>query len=257
MTKIPAITGWKWVKEGFAIFRKQPAQFMMLFTGYMMIMFLLGLVPIVGQMMPLVFAPAFSMIFMIACDQVERGERIQPFVLRAHLGSPQFRRLLPLGLLYLLAGGLAIGASSLFDGGFFLKTMLGQVEATPEAVRQSGMMATLMIAGLFYLPAAMAFWYAAPLIVWRGMPIFKAIFYSFFAVFHAGRAFLVYAASWIVLGVLVPAFLSIILALIIGRGPLVMIFMFIMSIVLTVVMYCSFYPTYVHVFGRPNAVDPE
>jgi hypothetical protein len=25
-----------------------------------------------------------------------------------------------------------------------------------------------------------------------------------------------------------------------------------LSIVLTVVMYCSFYPTYTHVFGRPD-----
>lgn len=257
MKKIPAMTGWTWVKEGFAIFRKQPAQFTMLFTGYLFVMFLLGIVPIVGQIMPLVFAPTFSMIFMLACNQVERGERVQPFALRAHLGSPPFRKLLLLGGLYLVAGGLAIAASSWVDGGVFLKTMLGQIEATPETVRESNMMLTLIAAGLFYLPAAMAFWFAAPLIVWQGMPIFKAIFFSFFAVFHAGRAFLIYAVSWIAIGVLLPSALSILLALIIGRGPIVMIFMFILSIMLTVVMYCSFYPTYVHVFGQPKATEPE
>lgn len=255
MNNITAATGWMWVKEGFAIFRMQPAQFMMLFIGYLLAMLIIGILPIVGQLVPLWLAPTFSMIFMIASYQVERDGRMQTAELREHLASSPFRKLLLLGLLYLLAGGLAIAASSFVDGGFFLKTMLGQAEATPEAIRQSNMMVSMIAAGLFYLPAAMAFWFAAPLIVWQGMPVFKAIFYSFFAVFHAGRAFLIYAACWIVIGILLPSLLTIVLALLIGRGPAVMIFMFILSILLTVVMYCSFYPTYRDVFGDPHGHD--
>jgi hypothetical protein len=103
----------------------------------------------------------------------------------------------------------------------------------------------------------MAFWFAAPLIVWQKMGLFKAIFYSFFAVYHAGKAFLVYAAAWIVIGILLPSIISVLIAVLIGKGAIVMMLMFIVSILLTVVMYCSFYPTYAHVFGKPTVEEAQ
>jgi len=252
MNKIPALTGWIWMKEGFALFRKHPAQFTMLFLGYLFLMLGIGIIPILGQLVPMLLAPVFSMIFMQACERVDRDQDINlPFLLSG-LRSPAFRNVLKLGVLYLIAAALAIGASSLVDGGMFWKAMSGQVELETGAVQQSGMMTTLFIAAALYLPAAMAFWFAAPLIVWQKMGVFKAIFYSFFAVLHSGRAFLVYAVAWIVLGIMLPSIVSVLIAVLIGRGAIVMMLMFIFSILLTVVMYCSFYPTYVHVFGKPK-----
>ncbi|MGH8808813.1 MAG: BPSS1780 family membrane protein, partial [Noviherbaspirillum sp.] len=104
-----------------------------------------------------------------------------------------------------------------------------------------------------YTPAAMAFWYAAPLIAWQNMSVGKAIFYSFFAVKRSGKAFLVYGLAWVMIGVLMPALLSSLVALIFGKAFAVMFVLLTVSLILTVVMYCSFYPTYTHVFGRPEA----
>lgn len=257
MNKIPALTGWIWIKEGFALFRKHPTQFTMMFTGYLFVMLGIGIIPILGQLMPLLLAPVFSMLFMQAGEKVDRGQDINFSMLLSGLRSPAFRNVLKLGVLYLVAAVLVIGASSLVDGGMFWKAMSGQAELEPGAVQQSGMLMTMLIAALLYLPAAMAFWYAAPLIVWQKMGVFKAIFYSFFAVFHSGRAFLVYGAAWIVLGIMLPSIVSVLIAVLIGRGAIVMILMFTFSIVLTVIMYCSFYSTYVHVFGKPKVEEAE
>jgi hypothetical protein len=46
---------------------------------------------------------------------------------------------------------------------------------------------------LIHAPFAMTFWHAALLATWQKIGLFKAIFYSFFAVHRYGRAFLPHA----------------------------------------------------------------
>src|SRR5438876_9355872 len=103
MEKLPANTGWTWVKEGFALFRKQPAELSTLFISYIFLMLALGIIPVVGQILPLVLVPVFSMAFMQACVQIEQGKRIYPSLLLTGFRSPAFPNLLKLGGLYLLA----------------------------------------------------------------------------------------------------------------------------------------------------------
>ena len=67
MEKLPAKTGWIWIKEGFALFRKQPAEISTLFLAYMFAMLLLNVVPLLGRILPLVLVPVFAMSFMQAC----------------------------------------------------------------------------------------------------------------------------------------------------------------------------------------------
>ena len=81
MEKLPANTGWIWVKEGFALFRKQPAELSTLFISYMFLMLGVGIIPVIGQILPLVLVPVFSMAFMQACVQIEQGKRIYPNLL--------------------------------------------------------------------------------------------------------------------------------------------------------------------------------
>jgi hypothetical protein len=114
----------------------------------------------------------------------------------------------------------------------------------------------MLVSGLLYVPAAMAFWYAAPLIAWQDMGIVKALFYSFHAVRRAGRAFLLYGLGWGLLGVVFPLLLSTVLGWITGSPTLMVVVLLPLSMVLTVVMYCSFYPSYTTVFGQaPDAAQ--
>ncbi|HEX2530383.1 MAG TPA: BPSS1780 family membrane protein [Burkholderiaceae bacterium] len=251
MEKLPAHIGWLWVKEGFALFRKQPAELSTLFLSYMLLMFVLGFIPLLGGILPLLLVPVFSMTFMQACADVERGKRAYPNLLLTGFRSPAFRTLLLLGVLYLLAAVIAVAASALIDGGLLWNILNGKVAMDAQTVQGPNITVAMLFSAVIYLPAAMAFWYAAPLVAWQNMSLGKAIFYSFFAVRKAGKAFLVYGLAWAVIGILLPVFVSSIISLLIGIPMIAIAILLPLSIVLTVVMYCSFYPTYTHVFGKP------
>jgi hypothetical protein len=105
---------------------------------------------------------------------------------------------------------------------------------------------------LIYVPFAMAFWHAAPLATWQKMGLSKEVFYSFFAVRRFGKAFLAYALGWIVVGIAVHAIISALLGLILGKTIVAIMLLMPLSVILTIVMYCSFYPTYLGVFERPE-----
>ncbi|NEX64271.1 BPSS1780 family membrane protein [Noviherbaspirillum galbum] len=252
MQKLPASVGWLWVKEGFSLFRKQPFEMATLFLSYMFLMLALGILPVIGQLLPLLLVPVFSMSFMQACLQVEQGKKVYPNLLVTGFRSPSLVPLLKLGVLYVVAAIVAVLASAPVDGGLFLEVMSGRKALDAETLRGSNMTLAMMFSALVYTPATMAFWYAAPLIAWQRMGVGKALFYSFFAVQRSGRAFLVYGLAWVLVGVLLPAILSSVVALIFGRLLVVSLVLIPLSLVLTVVMYCSFYPTYTHVFGRPG-----
>lgn len=257
MEKLPAQAGWLWVKEGFALFRKQPAEMSTLFMAYMFAMLVVGVIPLLGQVLPLFLVPVFSIGFLQACIRIEQGQRVFPNVLLTGFRPRVRNRLLQLGGLYLLAAVLAIAASTLVDGGVFWNAMSGQGTLDAETIRDSNMSLAMLFAAAVYTPAAMAFWYAAPLIAWQKMGVGKAIFYSFFAVWRQGRAFLTYGLAWIALGVLLPLVVSIITALLFEKAVVTIMVLLPLSIVLTVIMYCSFYPTYTHVFGKPAPEDIE
>lgn len=249
MEKIPANTGISWIRQGFALFRKQPAELSMLFLLYMLMMFALSFVPLIGQLLPLLLVPVFSMAFMQACVHVETGKKVLPNLLLTGFRSPALGTLLRLGALYLVAAVIAVAASSLIDGGLFWKLMSGQIRANEPGIEMDSLPLAMLFAGLIYLPFAMALWHAAPLATWQGMSLFKSIFYSFFAVRRAGMAFITYALGWIVIGVALPAVVSALLALLLGKSLVTIMLLMPLSVILTIVMYCSFYPTYKHVFG--------
>ena len=252
MEKIPATTGINWIRQGFAIFRKQPAELAMLFLLYMLLMFSLSLIPLIGQLLPLVLVPVFSLTFMQACVQIEAGKKVLPNLLLTGFRSPALGTLLRLGLLYLLAAVIAIAASALVDDGMFWKLMSGQISADEEKLPMTDLPLAMMVAALVYTPFAMAFWHAAALAAWQKMGLFKAIFYSFFAVRRYGMAFLAYGLGWVVIGIALPAIVSAVLALLLGKTLVTVMLLTPLSVVLTIVMYCSFYSTYVEVFGRPE-----
>ncbi|CAM8666966.1 hypothetical protein MCEGEM3_01172 [Oxalobacteraceae bacterium] len=101
----------------------------------------------------------------------------------------------------------------------------------------------------------MAFCHAAALTTWQKIGLFKAIFYSFFAVRRFGRAFLPYALGSIVVGIAVPAIISALSGLILGKAIVMIMLLMPLFVILTIVMYCSFHPTYLEIFERPEQTE--
>jgi hypothetical protein len=224
-----------------------------LFLSYTFLMLGMGIIPVLGQVLPLLLTPVFSMAFMQACVHAEQGQRVYPSVLLAGFRSPAFGSLMLLGVLYLVAALLAIGASAFVDGGLFWNIISGQTALDADAIRDSNVSLAMLFSAAVYIPAAMAFWYAAPLVMWNGMGVGKAVFYSFFAVKKASKAFIVYGLAWFIIGALVPAFVSSLIAIIAGKSAIGTMILIPLWLVMTVVLYCSFYPTYTYVFGKGSA----
>lgn len=257
MSQIPANIGWSWVKQGFQYFKRQPLEFSTLFLGYLFFMLVLGFIPFVGQLIAFVLLPLFTLSFMQGCREIDQGLRVHPKLLLYGFQSPAAAKLIQLGVLYLLAAIIALSVSTFIDGGIFWQVISGQMELTAKNIEDTNMTAAMMFSMIIYIPAMMAFWFAGPLIAWQQMPLFKAVFYSFVTTFRSLRAFLVYALAWFVAGGLIPTVFSIIIAAITGNPNAIVLIMMPLSMVLTIVLYCSFYPTYKSIFDQSASVTGE
>ncbi|MCH8620110.1 BPSS1780 family membrane protein [Undibacterium sp. TS12] len=255
MNDVTAKAGWDWVRQGFRLFRQQPLEMLSLFFAYMFFNMVLGFIPVIGQFLPFVLIPVFSLSFMEACRRIECGQRVLPGLFLSGFRSPALPRLLLLGVLYVVAISLAVFASNLTDDGVFWEFITSQKPLDPKTMSETGLFLGMMTSAIAYIPAMMAFWYAAVLIAWKNMSVAKAIFFSFFAVHRAGMAFMVYGLGWVAVGILVPAMISILIAVIVGKAYAIVFAMMPVSIILSVAMYCSFYPTYTDVFGKPDEND--
>lgn len=248
MDKLPAQTGWLWIKEGFALFKKQPAEISTLFFGYMFLMLIVGIIPVIGQLLPLLLAPVFAITFMQACAYMDQGRKVYPKLLFIGFRSPQVRTLIQLGSLHLLAAVIAIAASSIVDGGTFWQAMTGQIVVDENTVRDSNMALSMLFATAIYIPAALVFWFAAPLIAWQNMSIGKAVFFSFFAMVRAKKAVLAYCLAWGAINLILLMIISTVVVGILGSTATILILLP-MSMLLTIVMCCSSYAVYRQLFG--------
>lgn len=252
MEKLPAIAGWQWIKRGAALFVKQAGGLSTLFFAYMFLMLLAGLLPFIGQVLPVILVPVFSIAFMQACVHIEQGKRVFPNLLLVGLRKPAFPSLLALGLLYLLMLALALGVASLVDDGMLWRVLSGEIDVQSEQVRESNVGTAILLTIVLYIPAAMSFCFAAPLIYWHKMSVGKAVFFSFFGVLRLIKAFIVFALAWFAISIISTKLVLVLF----GQGQLAMTVMFPLSIVLTVIMHCSFYASYRQVFGA-DKVDLE
>lgn len=253
MDGLPAKTGLAWIKEGVLLFIRQPGQLFTLFTAYFLFTLLLQLIPVIGGILTFVLVPVTAMVFMHACVHVEQEKQVHPNLLLTAFQSPALPSLLKLGALYPIATILAVASSMVIDGGMLLSLMSGKMALNAKEAHDPKVMLAMLFAFVVYLPAGMAFWYAAPLISWKKMGLGKALFYSFFAVLRNLKAFAAYIGMWIVIYFAMTALASLLIAPMLGIRAAAVVLLMMMPVVM-VLMYCSFYPTFTDLFGRP---DPE
>jgi hypothetical protein len=217
-----------------------------MFFGLIFSNLALSLVPFVGIFLPFVFAPVLSMGMMHACRDINNQVPVRPGILFIGFRSPALRALLLLGFIYTLALVGAAASSIPLDDGALWNYLADPTKADPKLLAKSKIGLGMLIFFLVYAPAAMALWYGAPLIMWHGMSVGKAIFYSFFAVWNARKAFLVYLLAWC--GIV--SFVAFLMAL---SGGTLGIIMLPLMLGMSLVMYCSTYATYKDVFSREES----
>lgn len=251
MSKIPASAGPAWIREGFAIFRKQPGGLMLVMLAYLLASIVLGIIPFLGQWLPMVLAPVTTAVFLQACAAADRQQRLTPELLKPIFQKPTFPRLAGLGALFVL---MLFVLAMLFSAIVGTDAMLQMAEqqVKPETAQMPPGAGTAMLTVfLLSLPVSMAMLFAAPLVNWQQMGVGKAMFYSFFAVWRALPAFILYFLCWVVIVMMCMSLVQ----LVVGRTAFAMALMQSLLMVLVMVIQCSVYAAYRAIFDAPRSTE--
>ena len=246
---LPARNGWRWLVEGFALFRRNPPLIGLVVVGYWILLAVCGLFSLPGIVAAAIVTPALSVGVAQACRNVEEGRKALPGVLFAGFRGPA-RPLLLLGTAYFLATLVVLGLTAVVDGGALFRLRLDLMPFR-EALAAPGIGTAVELAVVLTLPVMFAFWYAPLLVAWHGQPLFKAVFFSFVACLRNWRAFLVHVLGVFAIALLLPGLLIRFASLLLpGAADLLLALMTLPALfIIAPTLFASFYVSYRDVFG--------
>jgi len=255
MKIVPARNGVAWLARGFALFRRNPPAWLALAFAYWLAAALLAQIPYAGHALSIVLLPPVTMIFLTLCRDLEAGSAVRAGAL-VDAFRARFRDLATLGLLNFACFMLVLALASLADGSV-LDLALGARDPSQEPPAGAAAARADLVAIAASLPVMFAFWFATPLAGWGGMGPLQSLFYSFFAAFRNWRAFVVYVAALIGVGVVLLTALGMVAA-ITRQSEIVWYALLLAMILLMPIGLASSYASYRDVFpeGRTGPLAP-
>ncbi len=249
MSRLPASTGWQWLKQGFGLFRQQPGFLtMVVFTNFLFAV-LLSLLPVLGFVLSLVFIPAFTMAIYQACHMIDNAARLSPGVLMTGFRKPVLGPLCKLGLVYFSVFVIALLLVSPWIDTEAMRQLPQNKEAGAAALMQGSTGTAMMIFSLLFGLFVMLLAFAPGLIYWKQMPTFKAIFYSVFAMLGSTRAMLVLVLSW--LGIYWAA--GMLFGVLLSRTNMMFVVLIWLNLIFVLILHCALYCAYKQIMGAPEA----
>jgi hypothetical protein len=237
--QVGARRGLDWLVEGFALFRRNPLIWIVLFSAYLLIGMVLSMIPVLGPIVLNLLAPVFVAGFMVGSRVLDNGGELEIGHLFAGF-QHHAAQLVTIGGIYL--AGIIVIVGIMFAGTdhAVLEAMLSGKQMSPEetqAMLGEGFVFTSLLGLLLLVPLIMAYWFAPVLAAFHGLPGFTAMRLSFFACLKNIGPFLVY--GFISMALLVIA------AIPFGLGLLIMI----------PTMIASLYVSYKDVFAGSLATQ--
>jgi hypothetical protein len=183
--KVSAGQGWRWIADGFELFKKNPLIWIVLFVIYFLILMVFTIIPVVGPLIMSVLAPVFAAGFMLACRDLENGNELELRYLIAGF-MHNTGQLVTVGGLYLIGSIFIMGLMMLGGGGAFLgaAAVNGMHGGEPPDVligAMGGMLIAILVALTLLIPLLMAYWFAPALVFFNDMPAPDAMKASFAA----------------------------------------------------------------------------
>ncbi len=204
LRNVPAASGWRWLRNGFAVMFRQPLPYVAMFGSFLLGSVVLLMVPWVGSLLMMAWLPLVTLAFMLATHQVLQRRMPTPMLLLRPLQHNGRRRaaLIRLGLVYAVATLVIVLLGEWADGGKFAR--LQELVVDPDKHREEiaalledgqlrfGILMRLVLAALLSIP----FWHAPALVYWDRQGPAQALFSSTLAVWRARNAFFVYGLAW-------------------------------------------------------------
>lgn len=247
-----SLQGARWLAQGWRIFKAAPLGWLAMVFAYTMFMTFVSVVPVIGVVVATALVPGFSVSFMAASRAALHGGGFGMGMLLAG-----FRERLPaqlaLGGVYVACVMLVLAATMLADDGTFARWLATGKRPAVEAVRADGFQAALLLAAALYTLVMMLFWFAPVLAGWHGVPVPKALFFSFFAMLMNWRAFLAYGMVTALVTVLAP-FLTVLALTALTGGKSQMAatgLLFPLLLIIMPTLFGSFYASYRDIFAPP------
>ena len=256
LRQVPARRGVLWVRQGFAIFARQPLAFAGLFATFLFSVFLLMLVPLAGPFLLLSLLPLASLGFMIATRSVLDGGWPRPSAFFEPLRRTRGERIamLKLGLIYAAATFVIMWLSDVLDGGALdaLMEAMSERGTTPDAIAARvgdpalllGLMLRMTMAALLSVP----FWHAPALVHWGGQGVAQSLFSSTLACWRNRAAYAAFGLAWTAVILVFGLVANLIFALI-GQTQMIALVAMPASLLFSTVFYASLYFTYADCFG--------
>ena len=198
---VAAGRGWSWIAQGWDLFKRQPGLWIGITITLFVILFALGLIPLLGPLANAVLWPVLSAGLLLGCRALAEGGSLEFGHLFAGFRE-RFGTLIAVGAIS-FAISFAIGMLVAVVMGIGIFTMFGGGPgpgASPEAL-MTVMLAVLVMFALL-LPLMMALWFAPALVVFHDRGPVEAMRESFAGCLKNIVPFLVYGLIALVFAVL-------------------------------------------------------
>ncbi len=243
-----ALSGWRWISDGWTLFRTQPLAFFSWAMFISLLLMVASITPPIGPILFVILMPAVTVVTLSAGRHAAQGHKILLNMwLEPLKPSGVFKRLVGMGALYLvicLLLGLLAFVPFAAEVSEALKSLTDANNLMPllDAVRTP-----MIIFAVFYMLMAAIFWYAPVLVAWHQISIFRALFFSGIACWRNKWVFLVYGLCWLAVFLAIDSALTILVWIGLSKTIAATVQVPI-NIVGGAVLYCSFYPSYASVF---------
>jgi len=225
--------GVAWWTDAWALFMKNAVIWVVLGLVLILILFVLAIIPLVGQLASALLMPVFGGSWMMAAKKLEDGGTLEVGDLFSAFKSDRMTPLMVVGALFLVAMVIIVGIMGVLGFGGAVGMMAGGMMGSSKGFA-AGMGVSLfaMLVGLvLFMLVTMALWFAPPLVALRGVAPMDAMRLSFAASMKNVVPFLLWGIIYIIA--------SIIASIPFGLGWLV----------LAPVLLLTVYTSYKDVFG--------
>jgi len=199
----PAGRGVVWLKESWVMLSAARVPWLLLLLTYYLIQLLVSLIPIVGPLALMVFRPVFTVGFLAAAWNQERGGMPEIRHLFRGFGANLWA-LIPIGLFLVAGTALAVFATVAVDGGELFEGIATN-RPLEDVLAGKDVEAAMLFASACAVPIALAAWFAPALVVFSGCGAAQALGTSLRAALVNWKPAMVYGLLLVFFGAVAPA----------------------------------------------------